>query len=90
MLVLDRAGEQLLATGDGPVEGRMAFFDSAVDGRWGGVITSDRVEADFAPCPCGRRSPTVLSVARYDDLDDDKLTCAGTMSSYVRGAAGAD
>jgi hypothetical protein len=91
LLVLDREGERLLNPAEGPVTGRMAFFDHALEGRWGGLISGDRVEADFSPCPCGRRSPTITSITRYRDLPegDDKLSCAGTMAAYVRGAIGA-
>jgi hypothetical protein len=62
-------------------------FDLAQDGRWGGIVTSDRVRVNFSPCPCGLQSPTVLSCERYDALGakDDKLTCAGTMDAYIRG-----
>lgn len=87
LLVLDRNGERCLDPA-GRVEGRMAFFDLAIDGRWGGLISGDKVLADFGPCPCGRPSPTIVEVNRYSDLPegDDKLTCAGTMESYVRGS----
>lgn len=88
MLVLDRDGETLLNPTEGTVEGRMAFFDHAIEGRWGGLISGDRIEADFSPCACGRKSPSVTSIVRYRDLPegDDKLTCAGTMAGYIRGA----
>ena len=84
-LLLDEAGEQLLhPDGDGVVEGRFAFFDVSVDGRWGGVITGDRVTADFST-----ENISIIdgSVTRYSELDggDDKLTCAGTVDAYVRG-----
>lgn len=90
LLVLDKTGEELLnpAPGDGGVvEGRGAFFDVALRGRWGGVITGDNITADFTACPCGRPGPTITRITRYIDLPegDDKLTCAGTMDSYVRG-----
>ncbi|MHB8696285.1 MAG: hypothetical protein ACYDHH_34155, partial [Solirubrobacteraceae bacterium] len=63
-------------------------FDAAIDGRWGGIISGDKVDADLSHCRCGRRSPTVSTITRYADIGDDKLTCAGTMSSYVRGVLG--
>lgn len=89
LFVLDREGERLLnpAEGRGEVDGRMAFFDLSIDGRWGGLISGDRVTVDFSPCPCGRPSPTVRDVVRYMDLPegDDKLTCSATVESYVRG-----
>lgn len=89
-LILDKEGEKLINQPEGIVEGRFAFFDALTEARWGGVITGDKVEVDFSRCPCGRDSPSVLSVMRYTDLpgggDEDKLSCAGTMASYVRGA----
>ncbi|GMU79388.1 MAG: hypothetical protein AMXMBFR46_21800 [Acidimicrobiia bacterium] len=83
-LVLDDTGEHLLNADDGLVEGRFAFFDVSLEGRWGGLITGDHVVADFS-------TPNVSvvegSVARYSELEggDDKLTCAGTVDAYVRG-----
>ncbi|WP_206439257.1 hypothetical protein [Streptomyces scabichelini] len=86
-LVLDEAGEKLLNTGHGVVEGRFAFLDVSLSGRWGGLITGDRVFVDFSPCDCGRPGPVVLpDIHRYGDLGgDDKITCAATLDSYVRG-----
>jgi hypothetical protein len=89
-LVLDKSGEQLLDTRgrQGAVEGRMALFDIAVEGRWGGIISGDKVTVDFS---VGQRdgisAPMVMKIARYADLEEgeDKLTCAGTIESYVRG-----
>jgi hypothetical protein len=88
LLVLDKAGEQLAELSDGVVEGRLAALDLTVSGRWGGVISGDRVAVSFEPCPCGRRSPAVSEIARYSDLPegDDKLSCAGTVDAYVRGS----
>jgi hypothetical protein len=88
-LILDDAGEVLrnadANSGEaGLVEGRFAFFDVSIEGRWGGVVTGDRVVADFS-------TPNVSvvhgSVVRYSELEggDDKLTCAGTVDAYVRG-----
>jgi len=87
-LPLDKGGDALLPVGsNGEVEGRAAFFDLSLDGRWGGIISGDKVEVDFAPCPCGARSPTIKdTVVRYSDLEgDDKIGCAGTVDAYVRG-----
>jgi len=87
ILILDKPGENLMPVENGRVEGRMAFFDIAVDGRWGGIITGDKVTVDYNPCSCGRKSPQVSNIMRYSDLPDgdDKLSCAGSMSSYIRG-----
>ncbi|SEG85068.1 hypothetical protein SAMN04489712_117129 [Thermomonospora echinospora] len=87
LFVLDQAGETLAPVSDGQIEGRAAFFDLTVDGRWGGTITGDRIRVELGTCPCGRPGPTVFDeIVRYSDLaDDDKITCAGTMEGYVRG-----
>lgn len=86
-LLLDKSGDNLLPTGDGEYEGRAAFFDLSLDGRWGGVISGDKISIDFRPCACGNRGPTVRdNVVRYADLEgDDKIGCAGTVDAYVRG-----
>jgi len=34
---------------DGEYEGRAAFFDLSLDGRWGGVISGDKISIDFSP-----------------------------------------
>jgi len=89
-LVLDDTGEQLIRASEGTVTGRMAIFDASIDGRWGGIVTGDRVTVDFSPSPQGRVEPAVLEIARYSELEggDDKLTCAGTIDAFVRGAVG--
>ncbi|WP_084027693.1 hypothetical protein [Mycobacterium avium] len=88
MMILDKNGEELLEPdGSSDVRGRLAFFDIATEARWGGVITGDEVMVHTGACPCGRPSPSISEVVRYTDLPggDDKLSCAGTMSSYIRG-----
>jgi hypothetical protein len=87
LLVLEKDGESLAECVDGKVEGRAAFLDVSMDGRWGGLVGGDKVVADFNPCPCGRKSPTVDFVSRYSDLPegDDKLSCSGTIEAYIRG-----
>lgn len=87
MLPLDEPGERLLPT-DEPVQGRAGFFDVSLDGRWGGVISGDRVHFDYAKCQCGRQGPTIgQDVVRYAELGGDKISCAGTIDAYVRGEA---
>ena len=88
-LPLDKDGTNLLPIGNEPVEGRAAFFDLSVDGRWGGIISGDKIEVDFRPCACGSASPSIAdTVARYTDLEgDDKIACAGTIDAYVRGVS---
>jgi hypothetical protein len=90
LLILDKDGERLVEAEDGRVEGRAALFDVSIQARWAGVISGDKLTVDHNPCACGRASSGVTSVARYKDLPegDDKLTCAGTIDSYVRGAIG--
>lgn len=87
-LPLDREGENLLPMA-GAVEGRAALFDLSMDGRWGGVISGDRIEIDFNPCACGAPSPSIAdTITRFKDLDgDDKISCAGSVDAYVRGLA---
>ena len=87
LLVLDEPGERLAPVSDGQVEGRAAYFDTTVDGRWGGTISGDKVRAELDGCPCGRAGTTVLpDIVRFANMaDGDKITCAGTMDAYVRG-----
>ena len=91
MLPLDQIGETLLTKDhavDGVVEGRFAFLDLLFDGRWGGLISGDKVQVDFRPCPCGRPGPTILdTITRFARPgEEDHIGCAGTIDSYVRGA----
>lgn len=88
-LLLDDSGERLLPR-EGRVQGRFAFVDLALEGRWGGVISGDRVTMDFAEtCACGRRGPTLLEpIERHAPPgQDDHIGCAGTIDAYLRGAA---
>lgn len=85
--ILNKDGDALLPPSEDEVEGRAAFFDLALDGRWGGVITGDKISLDLGPCACGNAGPTVRDdITRYADLEgDDKIACAGTVDAYVRG-----
>jgi hypothetical protein len=88
LLLLDESGETLIEPPkSGEVEGRAAFFDISMDGRWGGVISGDKVRASWAPCACGNRSPSIgEDIQRYADMaSGDKIACAGTIDAYVRG-----
>ncbi|MBA2947802.1 hypothetical protein [Streptomyces himalayensis] len=87
LFVLDKDGEAPAPESDGQVEGRAAFFDLTIDGRWGGTISGDKILVDLRACPCGRPGQTIFpEITRYADLrDDDKITCAGTIDAYVRG-----
>lgn len=87
-LPLDKNGDALAeGFGKGEIEARAAFFDLSLDGRWGGVISGDRIQIDFRPCACGNGSPSIRdNITRYADLEgDDKIGCAGTVDAYVRG-----
>lgn len=89
-LLLDRDGSRLLGREDGEdgiVEGRFAFLDLLYEGRWGGLISGDKVVMDFNPCPCGRAGPTILdTIARYAQPGaSDHIGCAGTIDAYIRG-----
>jgi hypothetical protein len=88
-LVLNKEGDALLPIRQEEYEGRAGFFDLSLDGRWGGVISGDRIAIQFNPCACGSRSPSIRDdIQRYADLEgDDKIGCAGTVDAYVRGAS---
>lgn len=89
MLPLDTAGEQILTADTAEIEARAAFFDASIEGRWGGVISGDKVSVSFAKCRCGHQGPTVgRDITRYADLPGgDKISCAGSIDAYVRGVA---
>jgi hypothetical protein len=86
--VLNQEGDALVPhDGTGEVEGRAAFYDLSLDGRWGGVISGDKISLDYGRCACGNAGPSIRdNIARYADLQgDDKIGCAGTVDAYVRG-----
>jgi len=87
--ILNEAGDALVPHSGGEVDGRAAFFDLSLDGRWGGVISGDKISLDYSPCACGNASPSVRdNIVRYADIQgDDKIGCAGTVDAYVRGVA---
>lgn len=89
-LPLDQEGENLLALSENEeIEGRAAFFDLSLDGRWGGVISGDKVQVHFGCCECGHQGPSIGDdISRYADLPGgDKISCSGTIDAYVRGVA---
>jgi hypothetical protein len=90
LMILDESGEQRRYTPEGPVTGRSAYLDPIWEGHWGGIISGDWVTADYGRCTCGRPGPTVEnSVRRAKDVigvDDDKISCAGAVEAYIRGA----
>ncbi len=88
LLPLDESGENLIEPpARGEIEGRAAFFDLSLDGRWGGVISGDKIRATWEPCACGHRSPSIhADIQRYADMaGGDKIACSGTIDAYVRG-----
>jgi hypothetical protein len=88
LLLLDESGENLIPIPKtGQAEGRAAFFDLSMEGRWGGVISGDKIKATYEPCGCGNRSPSIdPDIQRYADLaSGDKIACSGTIDAYVRG-----
>lgn len=88
-LPLDREGDGLVPNAGGEIEGRAGFFDLSLDGRWGGVISGDRISVDFNPCICGSASPSIRDdIVRFSDIEgDDKIGCSGTVDAYVRGVS---
>jgi len=88
LLLLNESGEeQIPMPASGEIEGRAAFFDLSLDGRWGGIISGDKIRVTCEPCACGHRSPSIHSdIQRYADMaSGDKISCAGTIDAYVRG-----
>lgn len=90
LFVLDETGDNVRWSPDGPVTGRAAYWDIVWEGHWGGVISGDWITADYGRCACGRPGPTVEdSIRRAKDvigIEDDKISCAGAIEAYVRGA----
>jgi hypothetical protein len=90
LFVLDETGDHVRHQPSGPVTGRAAYWDPVWDGHWGGTISGDWITADYGRCSCGRPGPTVADgVRRAKDVigvDDDKISCAGAVEAYVRGA----
>lgn len=86
-LLLDDSGDNLIAPRRSEQEGRAAFFDLSLQGRWNGVISGDKIAIDYGPCACGAASPSIAdNVMRYSDLSGgDKISCSGTIDAYVRG-----
>lgn len=66
--------------------GRAAFFDVAINGIWGGIISGDKVEIDWDECRCGRTSPhisgNIVNIAE-EKGGSDKITCAATPEAHA-------
>jgi hypothetical protein len=86
-MLLDESCERTLNKDSGQTQGIAASFDFSATGRWGGLMSPDWVTVDFSPCPCGRRSPSLLSCERFDAAarGPDKLNCQGRIEMYIRG-----
>ncbi|WP_439133745.1 hypothetical protein [Pseudomaricurvus sp.] len=89
LLLLDQGGDNLITETEGEVEGRAGFLDLSVEGRWGGVISGDKIKVNYGQCECGAHGPSINSdIVRYSDLPGgDKISCSGTIDAYVRGAS---
>jgi len=86
-LPLTKDGDALMPIGEEEITARAAFFDLSVEGRWGGIISGDKIEISYKPCACGSPSPSIAdTIGRFADLEgDDKIACSGTIDAYVRG-----
>jgi hypothetical protein len=64
-------------------------MDLSIEGRWGGIISGDKIAVSFNKCACGHQGPTVArEIMRFADLPDgDKISCAGSIDAYVRGVS---
>jgi phenylacetate-coenzyme A ligase PaaK-like adenylate-forming protein len=83
-LILDPDTSELLPR-DGVHVGRAAFFDLAMNGAWGGLITGDKVEIDWRPCSCGRTTPHLAEeITRFsvEQGGTDKITCTATPEAH--------
>jgi hypothetical protein len=88
-VMLDASGDNVLPQGKGAVHGRLGIYDMGQEGRWGGLISGDRVWMHYdGDCPCGRRSVYMTpEISRFNNLgEEDKIGCAGTIDAYIRGA----
>ena len=83
-LILDPETSELLPR-EGRQKGRAAFFDLAMNGAWGGLITGDSVEIDWSDCPCGRTTAHLSdSITRFsvEQGGSDKISCTATPEAH--------
>jgi hypothetical protein len=83
-LILDPETSELLPR-EGRHVGRGAFFDLAINGVWGGLITGDKVEIDWSECPCGRTTPHISeNIVRFsvEQGGTDKISCTATPEAH--------
>jgi len=84
-LILDPETSELLPRESVHV-GRAAFFDLAINGVWGGLITGDKVEIDWNECPCGRTTTHISGdISRFsvEQGGTDKITCTATPEAHA-------
>ena len=84
-LILDPETSELLPR-EGVQVGRGAFFDLAMNGAWGGLITGDKVEIDWSECPCGRTTTHISEdISRFsvEEGGTDKITCTATPEAHA-------
>jgi len=84
-LILDAQTNKPLPR-EGVQVGRGAFFDLAINGVWGGIVSGDRVEIDWNDCPCGRTTPHLAdNIVRFgqEEGGSDKITCAATPQAHT-------
>lgn len=82
--ILDPDTSELLPR-DGMQTGRAAFFDLAMNGAWGGLITGDRVEIGWSECPCGRTTAHLSEdISRFSEAQggSDKISCTATPEAH--------
>jgi hypothetical protein len=83
-LILDPETSELLPR-EGRQQGRAAFFDIAMNGAWGGLITGDSVEIDWSECPCGRTTAHLSdNISRFSVQQggSDKISCTATPEAH--------
>ena len=87
--VLNAEGVRPAGPREGVVEGRFAYLDLSNEARWNGLISGDRVMIDFREDrDIGQKGLIVgPDISRYANIgEEDKIGCAGTINSYIRGA----
>ena len=83
-LILDPETSELLPR-RGIQRGRAAFFDLAMNGAWGGLISGDSVEIDWSECPCGRTTAHLgedISRFSVEQGGSDKISCTATPEAH--------
>jgi hypothetical protein len=72
----------------GAQTGRLAVFDILPETYWGGFVSGDLVTIHFdGDCACGwkgvRMDTDVTRFSEIEGVDDDKISCAGTVAAYT-------